>query len=81
MRSHGLTQALAKAGGPSKLAKLLGVTSQAISQWETVPVARMLAIERVTGVSRRELLPELYAMPDEEAQPAPVEASQPSAVP
>lgn len=57
-------------GGPSALAKALGnVSSQAISQWKRVPAERVLDVERVTGVSRHDLRPDLY--PREQLRPAP----------
>ena len=68
-----MEEALAKAkqevGSGAELARLLGdITSQAISQWRRVPAERVLDVERVTGVPRHELRPDLY--------PAPVEAAE-----
>ncbi|MFB2830304.1 Cro/CI family transcriptional regulator [Aeromonas jandaei] len=37
-------------GGPASVARALGITSQAVSQWgEVVPFGRDSQIERVTG--------------------------------
>ena len=60
-----VVKAVLIAGGPAKLSRELGVTSQAISQWMAngrVPAARCIAIERATkgAVSRQELRPDLY---------------------
>lgn len=41
-------------------AQRLGITAQAISQWTRVPVERVLDVERITGVSRTELRPDIY---------------------
>ncbi|MDK4703873.1 Cro/CI family transcriptional regulator [Rhizobium sp. CNPSo 4062] len=50
-----------KAGGPAALAKALGgVTSQAVSQWKKVPAERVLDVERITGISRHELRPDVF---------------------
>lgn len=50
-----------KAVGSSKeLARRIGVTPQAVSQWDEVPVSRVLAVERETGISRHELRPDVY---------------------
>lgn len=61
-----LDRAKQAAGGAVKLAEALGVTVQAISQWDEVPPLRVLAVERASGVSRSELRPDLY--PPEPAQ-------------
>jgi len=55
-----LNEAIAIAGGVTRLAELLGIASQAIHQWKSVPVARVLKIEEVTGVSRYRLRPDIY---------------------
>lgn len=55
-----LERAKERAGGQAALAKLIGVTAQAISQWDEVPPLRVLDVERASGVSRHELRPDLY---------------------
>lgn len=68
MQGDSLEQAKRKAGGSSALARLLGnITSQAVSQWRKVPVSRVLDVERVTGVSRHDLRPDVY--PKERRRP------------
>lgn len=60
--SPGLREAIEAAGGKgTDLAKVLGITAQAVQQWETVPVKRLLEIERKLGIPRARLCPELYA--------------------
>lgn len=61
-----LERAKEAVGGQAKLAERIGVSAQAISQWDEVPPLRVLAVEAVTGVSRHELRPDLY--PVEEAR-------------
>lgn len=57
-------------GGPGKLAAALGeITPQAISQWRKVPAERVLDVERLTGISRHELRPDIFG-------PAPREAAE-----
>ena len=58
-----LKRALKAAGGPAALAARIGVTTQAVWQWDKVPPLRVLSVEAVSGVSRHELRPDLY--PDE----------------
>jgi DNA-binding transcriptional regulator YdaS (Cro superfamily) len=58
-----LKRALDAAGGPSALGRELGISSAAVSQWEQVPPLRVLDVERITGVPRHELRPDLYPPP------------------
>ena len=62
-RRKALSRAIAAAGGVSKLAEALGVSPQAVSQWEEVPPLRVLTVERASGVPRHELRPDLYPEP------------------
>lgn len=56
----GLDQALAAVGGTSALAKLIGIAPQAVSQWDEIPLKRILIVEKVTGVPREVLRPDMY---------------------
>jgi DNA-binding transcriptional regulator YdaS (Cro superfamily) len=50
-------------GGPTKAAEALGIkNASVISNWKTrgrVPVDHVLEVERITGISRHELRPDL----------------------
>ena len=61
--SDGVTAAVSAAGGVRKLGRLLGISSQAISQWDCVPADRVVAVEQATGVPRERLRPDLYRQP------------------
>lgn len=72
-----LDRAKEAVGGSSALARALslvgpGLKPQAISQWDKVPLARVIDVERVTGVSRHELRPDYFGAPPAEP-PAPAE--------
>jgi DNA-binding transcriptional regulator YdaS (Cro superfamily) len=60
MHKTPLEGAIEKAGGTAEMAKMLGISSQAISQWVRVPVNRVLAVEALTQVPRHELRPDVY---------------------
>jgi len=55
-----LTEAIRRAGGLRALGRALGISHQTITQWRQAPPLRVLAIERLTGVSRHKLRPDIY---------------------
>lgn len=60
-----IDQAIQQAGGVSRLASILGVTPQAVSNWrsrESVPAEQVLAIETATGISRHDLRPDVFGV-------------------
>lgn len=59
----GIKQAIAAIGTGKALAQRLGLSPMAVSGWvkrDKIPAERVLEIERITGVSRHELRPDLY---------------------
>lgn len=60
MSEDALKKAIEIAGGPVALSRALGISSQAIPQWRQAPPNRVLEIERITGVSRHELRPDVF---------------------
>jgi DNA-binding transcriptional regulator YdaS (Cro superfamily) len=57
---QGLREAITAAGSVNKLAKMLGIHYTAILRWTRVPAGRIVEVERVTGISRARLRPDLY---------------------
>ena len=57
----------AERGRRTALAAALGIRASAISQWDRVPAERVLDVERVTGIPRHDLRPDLYPAPAEAA--------------
>ena len=49
-----------KVGGVAELARQIGVTRQAVHQWQRIPAERVRDIERITGLPREFLRPDLY---------------------
>lgn len=43
----------------AELAKRLGITPQSIAQWQRVPPERIIDVERITGIPREQLRPDL----------------------
>jgi DNA-binding transcriptional regulator YdaS (Cro superfamily) len=58
-----MTEAFKRAGGKLALARKLGVTRQATQLWLVAPVRHVAAIARLTGLSLRDLRPDLYPRP------------------
>lgn len=58
-----LKQIVKEAGGQSEIARQLGLRQQSISEWverNRVPAERVIEVERITGVPRHELRPDIY---------------------
>lgn len=45
-----------------KLAEELGISPSAISMWKRVPVDRVSDIERLTGIPRQDLRPDIFGV-------------------
>jgi DNA-binding transcriptional regulator YdaS (Cro superfamily) len=53
-----------KAGGAAELARKLGISRAAVAQWKQVPIQRVAEVERITGVSRYRLRPDIFGSKD-----------------
>lgn len=53
-----------KAGGIVKLSLALGLSRGAASQWTRIPVEHVLKVERLTGIPRQILRPDIYPVED-----------------
>ena len=58
-----LAQAVHIAGGPAALARMLEITCEAVVQWKRCPPGRVLDVERITGISRYDLRPDIFGDP------------------
>jgi DNA-binding transcriptional regulator YdaS (Cro superfamily) len=78
-QKDGLRILIKTMGSSRALAEVLKISHQAVLQWRKVPAERLLDIERLTGVPRAVLRPDLYepseppvavhAAPDNRAKP------------
>ena len=53
-------QTLFDRGARLRIARELGITHGAVYQWRRIPAERVLEVERITGVPRHVLRPDLY---------------------
>ena len=61
MRDQGMRLAIEAAGGIGALARGLGIRQPSVSGWSRVPAERVVAVEKMTGINREQLRPDLYA--------------------
>lgn len=54
-------------GRLTSLAEALGIFPSAVQQWKKVPAERVVAVEKVTGIPRHELRPDLHLPPKDAA--------------
>lgn len=56
-------------GGQAALARALGISDAAVSQWKRCPASRVLAVEAATDakVSRHDLRPDVFGAQEEAA--------------
>jgi DNA-binding transcriptional regulator YdaS (Cro superfamily) len=62
---RGLEEAINVAGSLTELAARLKTSVQNVSQWRSVPPERCAEVERITGVPRWRLRPDIYETPDD----------------
>lgn len=68
LKASALEEAKRAVKGNTGLSRALAdkITPQAVAQWKQVPAERVLDVERVTGVPRHRLRPDLYPAPEPE---------------
>ncbi|WP_097141334.1 transcriptional regulator [Rhizobium subbaraonis] len=63
-----VAKAAKEAGGVVSLARALGIKHASLYSWPRVPAERVLEIERLTGISRHELRPDVFGPAPEAAE-------------
>ena len=51
---------LEASGGTTALADALGISSQAISQWDRIPAHRVGRVSQITGLAYAEIRPDIF---------------------
>jgi DNA-binding transcriptional regulator YdaS (Cro superfamily) len=57
---RGFKRAIESTGTKTELARRLGLSKQALSEWTIIPTDRVVQVEAATHVSRKLLRPDLY---------------------
>ena len=67
---HALQDAITAAGGQAALARALGIKQASVAGWiwTRLPAERVLDVERITGVAKERLRPDLYRPATEAAE-------------
>jgi DNA-binding transcriptional regulator YdaS (Cro superfamily) len=67
-----LDEYLAEHGAATRVAREIGITHSAVLQWKEkgVPAERVLDVERITGISRHELRPDVFGPSPSQSQAA-----------
>ncbi len=65
--SPALRSVLEKVGGPTVLAKYLGISASAVTQWHDVPGRHLLRASALSGIPPEKIRPDLA--PTEELRP------------
>ena len=62
MRDHALAQAIDLVGGNAALARFLGISREAVSQWDRCPAERVVAVSEATGgrIQPEQLRPDIF---------------------
>jgi DNA-binding transcriptional regulator YdaS (Cro superfamily) len=55
-----LNEAFGRVGGVRALARMLGLTHPTLVRWKKTPAAHVLALEKLTGISRYRLRPDVF---------------------
>ena len=63
MRNSITKKAIEKAGGVSALAKALKISAPSVSAWNIIPINRVNDVEKITGISRHKLRPDIFGKP------------------
>lgn len=75
MQNPIIKEAAANVGGIVSMSIQLGLSRGAVSQWDEVPLDRVVAVEKLTGVPRQRLRPDVFGTSPDCACPQQQEAA------
>jgi predicted transcriptional regulator len=67
MRDPMLDEIFARRGAVTAIAKRLGISTAAVSQWDRIPKRRLAEVSQVLGIDERILRPDLFERKQEAA--------------
>ena len=62
-RKKSTDEVVKAAGGAVAVAKAFRISPEAVYLWNEVPVLRVLVLERLSGIPRHEIRPDIYPPP------------------
>lgn len=63
MMNETVRRAIEAAGGPTALARKLGIKSPSLYSWTKIPAERVEAVHEATGIPREDLRPDIFREP------------------
>jgi DNA-binding transcriptional regulator YdaS (Cro superfamily) len=63
MKNDVVARVVEKAGGPTALARALGIKSPSIHSWSQVPANRVTEVSDITGIPPHEIRPDVFRAP------------------
>lgn len=69
MRDPALSKAIEIVGGNAAMGRIIGISREAVSQWDRCPAERVLVVSDATGgaVKPEELRPDIFRSPEAKA--------------
>ena len=58
-----IVQAIIDQYGLERIGQACGITAQAVCLWSKVPILRVFQVEKLTGIPRETLRPDIYGAP------------------
>lgn len=63
MRNPIVTRVIRAVGSAKAVGDACGITGQAVSLWRHVPIEHVITVEKISGIPREELRPDVFGAP------------------